>query len=247
MMKRNEFTFAIVVGALALLILDPSGLSQSSPVENLPAPPSREEILLVEELAAWVAGSPVSGGFEIVDEGMADAIRTRRRSFELFRSFADDDSRQRLLASKPYGELIDQAAQETGIDGLLLAAVVQAESSFDPGVISSRGALGLMQLMPETAAQYGTREPLDPGHNLRAGSRYLHHLIGRYQGDLELALAAYNAGPGNVRRYGGVPPFRETSRYVDKVLGTYVDYHRRLWATADVAELLNQVESSSNS
>jgi len=243
-MKRNEFAFAAVIGALALLLLDPSGLSQSSPVDDLPAPPPREEILLVEELAAWVAGGPSGGGFEVVDEGMADAIRTRRRSFELFRSFADDDSRQRLLASKPYGELIDQAAKESGIDSLLLAAVVQAESSFDPGVVSSRGALGLMQLMPATAAQYGTREPLDPGHNLRAGSRYLRHLIGRYQGDLELTLAAYNAGPGNVRRYGGVPPFQETGRYIDKVLGTYVEYHRRLWASSDVVDLLHQVEPS---
>ena len=162
----------------------------------------------------------------------------RTRSFDLFRSFNDESRRHQLLTGLPYGELIDQAAREYHLDSLLLAAIIRRESGFDPQVVSSRGALGLMQIMPETATLYGAPDPLDPGANLRAGAHYFRDLLELYQGDLELALAAYNAGPGTIARYGGMPPFRETSRYVDDVLATYVGYHRRLWRDTAMAELL---------
>lgn len=119
-----------------------------------------------------------------------------------------------------YGPLIDRAASLTAVDSTLIQSVIRAESSGDHKAISPAGAKGLMQLIDSTAAQYGVKEVFDPGDNILAGSRYLADLLQRF-GDLRLALAAYNAGPGNVDKYGGIPPFAETRAYVDKVMRLY--------------------------
>jgi soluble lytic murein transglycosylase-like protein len=103
-------------------------------------------------------------------------------------------------------------------------AVIAAESNFDPEAISHRGAQGLMQLMPATAAALGVADPLQPTQNVQAGARYLRLMLDRY-GDLERALAAYNAGPSAVDRYGGIPPYPETRDYVQRVLAYYRHYH----------------------
>ena len=132
----------------------------------------------------------------------------------------------------PFGSLIADAAAQYRLDGLLVAAVVEAESGFDPAAVSPRGALGLMQLMPETAAQYGVAQPSDPRANVRGGARYLRDLLQQFDYDLELTLAAYNAGPGNVVRYGGVPPFPQTTTYVDRVLRIYLRLHHEVWLEA---------------
>jgi soluble lytic murein transglycosylase-like protein len=113
------------------------------------------------------------------------------------------------------------AAERYGVDGLLLAAIVRHESSFDPEIVSPKGAVGLMQLLPSTGRAYGAEDLFNPGVNLDAGSRYLSHLLALYDGDLELALAAYNAGPTAVARYGGIPPYRETRQYVRRVKAEY--------------------------
>jgi len=125
-----------------------------------------------------------------------------------------------------YEERIMRLAAEQGVGASLVNAVIAAESCFDPQAISRVGALGLMQLMPATAAWLGAEDPLDPNTNLRAGIRYLASLERRF-GDTALALAAYNAGPTNVRRYGGIPPFGETRHYVKQVLA-----HQRRYAAA---------------
>ena len=118
-----------------------------------------------------------------------------------------------------YTGLITQSAQQYGVDPALALAVAQKESSMNPAAVSPAGAVGLFQLMPGTAAALGV-DPNDPTQNIQGGVRYLAQLLGQYGGDTSLALAAYNAGPGNVTRYGGVPPFPETQNYVSSILST---------------------------
>lgn len=117
-----------------------------------------------------------------------------------------------------YDSLIEEHATRHTVDADLVRAVIQAESAFNPRARSSKGAMGLMQLMPATAAEFGVIDPYDPVENIAAGVAYLKRLLEEYGGRVELALAAYNAGPNAVKRYGGtIPPYRETRQYVAKV------------------------------
>lgn len=119
-----------------------------------------------------------------------------------------------------FDELIRAAAVRHNLDFGLVKAVIHTESGFDPRARSGPGAQGLMQLMPATAARYRVQDVWDPAQNIEAGSRHLRHLLNRYN-DLSLALAAYNAGEGNVKKYGGIPPFAETRDYVERVTGRF--------------------------
>jgi len=116
---------------------------------------------------------------------------------------------------------IADAAKRNEIDPALLSTVIGQESGFQPRAVSSAGAMGLMQLMPETARGLGVRDPFDPAQNVEGGAKYLRGLIDRYHGRLDYALAAYNAGPGAVDKYRGVPPYPETQAYVKNILGSY--------------------------
>ncbi len=116
--------------------------------------------------------------------------------------------------------IAEEAARRHSLDPQLVKAVIQVESGWDPFAVSRRGAMGLMQLMPATVKEMGVRNPYDPEENINAGVRYLKALIDRF-GDIELALAAYNAGPKVVERYGAVPPYRETVHYVRDILHRY--------------------------
>jgi soluble lytic murein transglycosylase-like protein len=113
---------------------------------------------------------------------------------------------------------IRAAADREGLDAGLLRAVIRQESAFDPCAVSPKGAMGLMQLMPATAAGLGVLDPFDPHENISAGARFLRTLLDRYNGDLPLALGAYNAGPGRVDAFGAIPPIPQTVDYVRKVL-----------------------------
>ena len=115
-------------------------------------------------------------------------------------------------------QLIQSAAAKYSLDPSLLRAVIMQESGGDPAAVSAKGAQGLMQLMPATASSLGVSDPLDPGQNVDAGARYLSGLLNQYGGDTSLALAAYNAGPGAVATYGGIPPYAETQNYVSTIL-----------------------------
>jgi soluble lytic murein transglycosylase-like protein len=121
-----------------------------------------------------------------------------------------------------YASLIHASAQKHGVDANLIAHVIAAESNFDPKAVSRKRALGLMQLLPETALRYAVANVFDPAQNIEAGTHYLKDLLTRYGGNLRFALAAYNAGPETVDRYGGVPPFPETQSYVRQVMANLV-------------------------
>ncbi len=120
--------------------------------------------------------------------------------------------------STPMDEIFERASKETGVDIRLLKAVGKAESNFRASATSHCGAMGVMQLMPGTAKSLGVTNAYDAEQNIMAGSRYLAKLLDKYDGDTKLALAAYNAGSGNVAKYGGIPPFKETQNYVKRVL-----------------------------
>jgi soluble lytic murein transglycosylase-like protein len=117
-----------------------------------------------------------------------------------------------------YAPILEDAARRHSLSAGLLRAVVRQESAFRPCAVSPKGAQGLMQLMPATAERFGVRNPFDPEENVMAGAQFLKELLGRYNGELKLALGAYNAGPGNVTEEAGLPAFPETRNYVEAVL-----------------------------
>jgi len=123
--------------------------------------------------------------------------------------------------------LITHFAQKFQLDRSLIKAMIKVESNFNPRVVSSKGAQGLMQLMPETAEEVGVRNPFDPSDSIHGGALYLRKMLDSFDLNLDYALAAYNAGPGAVRRYGGIPPFEETQNYVRKVKHYFSYYSSR--------------------
>ena len=139
-------------------------------------------------------------------ENSAPTIRTTRRAV----------SRR----SAQFEPLIREHAAANGVSADLVRAIIQAESAFNPRALSHKGAMGLMQLMPATAAQFRVRDAYDPEQNIRAGVAYLKSLLTKYSNKVELALAAYNAGPGAVKKYGAVPPYRETRDYIARIKAT---------------------------
>ncbi len=142
----------------------------------------------------------------------------RRRQSESVAGAAGDGSE--------YNSVIEQAAERYGVDPAVLHGLIQQESGFDPGAQSSAGASGLTQLMPGTASSMGVANPLNPTESIEGGARYLSQLMSQFGGNTEDALAAYNAGPGAVQQYGGIPPYAETQSYVSKVLG-YAEAYRQ--------------------
>ncbi len=140
--------------------------------------------------------------------------------------------------SGEYESLIDQAAARNGLDPAVLHGLIEQESGFDPSAASSAGASGLTQLMPGTASSLGVANPLNPAESIEGGARYLGQLMTQFGGNTEDALAAYNAGPGAVQQYGGIPPYAETQSYVSKVLGNAETYRQSHPTSAPIGGLI---------
>ena len=126
-----------------------------------------------------------------------------------------------LAGAEKYSAEIAKAAETYNVPEKLIAAVMKQESNFNSSVVSSAGASGLMQLMPATARYLGVEDRFDPEQNIMGGAKYLRQMLDKFDNNIETALAAYNAGPGNVQKYGGIPPFNETQNYVKKVLNYF--------------------------
>ena len=204
------------------------GLSAAPTSTLAPAPvalPDSREFARTEAMANWwLAGAGARSGFHAVSPGRQATLKDAETGASEYRLFAAGATRRADMARKrlsvPFAHEISFAAKRHQLDDRLVAAIVEIESAFDPRVVSPRGAIGLMQIMPELAGE-SALDPFDPRMNLELGARYFSQLMRRYEGNVELALAAYNAGPGAVDRFGGMPPYRETNRFVERVLKAY--------------------------
>lgn len=175
----------------------------------------------------WLCGYAGAGYAEISNEQI-DRFEESRSAGPLApaapASVPETSASGALPVADPFQNLIASAASRYQIDPDFVTSVVKAESGFNSTAISPKGAQGLMQLMPETAARLGVENVLDPATNLGAGTKYLRQLLDQFDGDAVKALAAYNAGPQRVEQYGGVPPYRETRDYVTRIID---DYNRK--------------------
>ena len=180
-------------------------------------------------ISTWLRGSKnanfVGCSMEQVEQGsLSDAkVRHLRHSDNRVDALREETGISYWMKRRviPFQPIILEAAERYNIDPAMIKAVIMAESSFNPKAVSKKGARGLMQLMPGTAEYLGVEDSFDPAHNIDGGVRYLKTLLVQFQYDMELALAAYNAGSRNVRLYGGVPPFKSTQSYIHKVLKYY--------------------------
>ncbi len=230
-MKRNgsRLSLAVLTMVLALVISLDSTPSDTSVLTPYQQPAPQEDAAELQDLAHWaIAGPSEPRGFQAIrTEDFEAALTPGPRELSLVEPGPDPEAQRRFLHGLPYGTAISLAAERHEVDGLLLAAIVAVESGFTPEAVSPRGATGLMQVRPAVGRAYGASDLFDPYANVDVGSRYFRGLMKDYEGDLELALAAYNAGPAAVARYGGVPPYRETRAYVRKVMARYEEYSRR--------------------
>ena len=163
-----------------------------------------------DTLAQTVGNSGAESDYPVVEKAPFDEL------------FQRSEPVRRDLSAVPGGDistLVAEAAQKYNLDENLLRSVIQAESNFNPQARSPKGAMGLMQLMPGTARSLGVSDAFDPAQNIDGGAKYLRQMMDTFDGDIQKALAAYNAGPGAVKTYDGVPPYKETKNYVNKIIG----------------------------
>lgn len=241
---RFQYLILMVLAGLGSALLPSARLTPAEHIHIVEEAPAPEEILLLEELDAWSGQDPVADPRVPFPEHprLSDAVQQRRESFEVFTS--TDQNHHSIVSELPFGREIVAVGERHEVDPLLIAAVVEAESSFDPQAVSAVGAVGLMQLMPDTALELGASDFTNPSINLDAGTRYLRRLLEQFDGNLALALAAYNAGPGNVQKFGEIPPFRETRQYVEKVLGRYLEHRQIAWQqSAEEAAVVDDRDS----
>jgi len=222
-------------------------LFERSEQKALPSRAKRAEDLVILALFLTLAAAPARAEYAVLRNGQRLHITGYERLATVYRlqmaggridvaaedvvAFEPEDSFPAPPApasslNVPFGELIRTAAEKHGVDQELIASVIAVESNFNPRAVSPKQARGLMQLLPEIAARFTVADVFDPAQNIDAGTRYLKELLTRYDQDLALALAAYNAGPDRVEQYRGVPPFPETRTYLRRVTRR-LDQHRK--------------------
>jgi soluble lytic murein transglycosylase-like protein len=235
--RRLRIPLALLAAVLFLALTFEPTPSDPAPSDTNTPPPPADTQEMTRFLVAGT-GAAADGQFHAFKPGdLAAAVEPapEPRKLSLLDSGPDVEARRRFLHRMPYGTAIALAAERHHVDGLLLAAIVDAESDFSAQAVSPQGALGLMQIIPEVAEDFGVKgDLLDPYVNVDVGSRYVGSLIKDYKGDLERVLAAYNAGPGVVDRYKGVPPYTETRSFVRGVLARYEEYTRKAAAAGSV-------------
>ena len=168
-----------------------------------------------------VNGRPSQDFQKILDNSMSEKLQNTPFSNKIFSS---DLINKTTSNTNDIDSLIEQYSAKNGLDSAFVKAVIKQESGFQPNATSHCGAMGLMQLMPATANSLGVKDAYDPEQNIAGGTKYLKGLMDRFGNDKQLALAAYNAGPNAVKKYGGIPPYAETQNYVKKVLSKYDTY-----------------------
>jgi len=191
-----------------------------------------DDLRAAESIATQVAGG-VAEGVTLAAKAPLTVVSEAPRTLVM----VTDKVREEFFTKEvPFGSIIYREAKKNDLRPELVAAVVQAESKFKPTARSGAGAVGLMQLVPRTGRWMGARDLTNPAQNITAGAKYLRYLHERFDGNETKVIAAYNAGEGNVKRFGGVPPFRETRKYVTKVQSYEKDFHNRVEnRMADVA------------
>ncbi|WP_311627264.1 lytic transglycosylase domain-containing protein [Peribacillus simplex] len=193
---------------------------------NIPKTVSSRSVFQ-DMLSELVSGNALEGTSQTLGSLLSN-VETETKSFlqssrlksnnQISAAHTNDETRE---AVTNYDQIISQAASLYNLPEKLIKSVIKQESNFNPEATSYAGATGLMQLMPATARSLGVDDATDPEQNIMGGSKYLSQMMARYDGDIHVALAAYNAGPGNVDKYNGIPPFKETQNYVQKVYGTF--------------------------
>ncbi|MDX2085916.1 MAG: lytic transglycosylase domain-containing protein [Candidatus Melainabacteria bacterium] len=186
-----------------LQVNDSPSNNRTSNAASLPAPPTPPNFVPLQPMQSSRGHSPGNSGPTVPN----------------FTTALPNTLAERKAALTP---LVQQLSSQHGVDSQLVMAVIQQESGFNPQAVSHAGAQGLMQLMPQTAQWLGVQNPQNPEQNLDGGIRYLKSLLERFKGNVPLALAAYNAGPGAVDKHKGIPPYRETQQYVRNILGLYL-------------------------
>jgi len=174
-------------------------------------------------IGLWIASAPASADVYYYKDSQGVLTFTNVPNHGGYRRMIRDNTEPSTVNGS-YEELILAASGRHNVNADLIRAVIKAESDFRSNARSHKGAMGLMQLMPETARLHNVADAYDPGENVEGGVRHLKMLLERYQGDLQLSLAAYNAGAGAVEKHGGIPPFAETQEYVRRVLRFYDSY-----------------------
>lgn len=234
-MKPRRVPFTVSATMLFLMVTfnsTPSDTAIPDPY-RIPNPPPQDQGL--RDLARWVVQSRSDRPRVFTPSDLDAALTRKPQRLGLLSPEAGEAARREQLAGLPYGPEIWRIAKLRGVDSLLVASIVQVESRFAHNAVSPRGAVGLMQVLPSTGEHFGVAsldQLNDPHVNLDVGCRYLGRLIKDFDGDLERAVAAYNAGPATVARYNGVPPFRETRAYVRRVLELYRERSDAAWERA---------------